>query len=571
MSTSARQASEEAGSRWWRLDPTGLILGTAFAVSAMTPSLLPRGWLFQGVVSGIAAASGYGLGVVAAWLVRRSAAPLRRRARWRRVEAQVRRRWSTRWAWAALLVAIPAVLLAVLAVSAGWQRQTDTLVGLSRTTTSGWFRAGPVLLVVAALLMAFARGVRWLYRVVLRMLGRWIRLPRRVLAAVAALLIAALLVTVVNDVLLRHALSAADGAFDAVNEGTVPGDRQPQSAARSGSPTSLVRWDTLGREGRHFVAGGPSRQQLTEVGTPTGQDPVRVYVGLRSAATAQARANLAVAELERTGAFSRPVLVVVTSTGNGWVNSAAISGLELLYRGNTAAVSTQYSYLPSALSFLLDRTRAEEAGRLLFDAVSARVRRLPAQSRPRLLAYGESLGSLGSEAAFGSLADIRANADGVLWVGPPNANTVWRILVGRRDPGTREVDPVYASGLVVRFAAGPAGWRQPPTPWLRPRVLYLQHPSDPVVWWSWDLLLHRPDWLAERRGSDVSPAMQWYPVVTFWQVTFDLLHAQDVPDGHGHNYGGDAVLDAWIAVAPPEGWTAGDTALAHRALSAPGS
>jgi uncharacterized membrane protein len=265
-----------------------------------------------------------------------------------------------------------------------------------------------------------------------------------------------------------------------------------------------------------------------------------------------------VGELERTGAFGRSVLAVVTTTGTGWVNEPAPESLELLYGGDTAIVATQYSYLPSWLSFLVDRSRSEQAGRLLFDAVHARVDQLPEGDRPRLLVYGESLGSQGSEAAFTTLGDIRAQAEGVLWVGPPNSNLLWSSLVERRDPGSLEVEPVYASGLIVRFASDPADLAQPPTPWIAPRVLYLQHPSDPIVWWSPELLFRRPDWLEEPRGDDVLPAMSWYPVVTFWQITADLTHAQSVPDGHGHNYS-DLILDAWVAVAAPDGWTAADT------------
>jgi uncharacterized membrane protein len=201
-----------------------------------------------------------------------------------------------------------------------------------------------------------------------------------------------------------------------------------------------------------------------------------------------------------------------------------------------------------------------------FDAVHARLVQLPVGRRPRLLVYGESLGSQGSEAAFSSLADIRARTDGVLWVGPPNSNRIWSTLVQRRDPGTAEVDPVYASGLVVRFAENVAGLARPPAPWLPPRVLYLQHPSDPIVWWSPRLLFRRPDWLVEPRGGDVLPAMSWYPIVTFWQVTADLVHAQSVPQGHGHNYA-DLIPAGWAAIAAPRGWTDADTARVERIVA----
>ena len=52
--------------------------------------------------------------------------------------------------------------------------------------------------------------------------------------------------------------------------------------------------------------------------------------------------------------------------------------------------------------------------------------------------------------------------------------------------------------------------------------------------------------------------MRWYPIVTFWQVAADMTNASSVPGGHGHNYG-NYVLDGWAAVAPPDGWTPGDT------------
>jgi uncharacterized membrane protein len=85
-------------------------------------------------------------------------------------------------------------------------------------------------------------------------------------------------------------------------------------------------------------------------------------------------------------------------------------------------------------------------------------------------------------------------------------------------------------------------------------VLYLQHPSDPIVWWSPRLIWDRPDWLAEPHGRDVLDAMVWLPLVTFWQVTADLPLATGVPDGHGHTYTREFV-DSWATVLQPPGWT----------------
>ena len=51
--------------------------------------------------------------------------------------------------------------------------------------------------------------------------------------------------------------------------------------------------------------------------------------------------------------------------------------------------------------------------------------------------------------------------------------------------------------------------------------------SGPIVWWSPSLAFHVPGWLKGPRGPGVSPAMSWYPLVTFWQVTAALGRQPD--------------------------------------------
>lgn len=552
---------DRPGWRALRADATGLVLGTLFALLAMTPSVLPRDWLFQAIVSGVSGAAGYGAGAGLGWLVRRTVV-------YRRTAVRVRRAVPRRvrfGAWLTLVVAVPLSLLVGLVVASDWQREVRVLVHLHAQTSAGWLRAMPVIILLAAAIVALFRGLRWVVRGLHRLqhllLDRWVRLPHWVAQGVAIVAVALLTVGLFDGVVLRWALSAADASFSITNETTPPGVEQPRGSERSGSPESLSPWDTLGTYGQEFVAGGRSMAQIAEAAGIPEDDvmaPIRVYVGLEGAKTPQERAALAVAELERTGAFDRAVLCVIPTTGTGWVNEAAPESLELMYGGDTAVVATQYSYLPSWLSFLFDRDRVGEEGDALIDAVTARVDRLPEDDRPRVLVYGESLGTAGGEAAFDGLTDIRDRTDGVLWTGPPNSNELWSDLVERRDPGTPEVAPVYADGLVVRFGDAPADLLELAAPWLDPRIAYLMHPSDPVVWWSWELLFARPDWLEEPRGEGVSPAMTWYPVVTFWQVSADLTNAASPPMGYGHNYGAQLV-DAWAVVAPPEGWTAADT------------
>ena len=102
------------------------------------------------------------------------------------------------------------------------------------------------------------------------------------------------------------------------------------------------------------------------------------------------------------------------------------------------------------------------------------------------------------------------------------------------------MSPRYDNGRTVRFSQGGNTEeiaRDTAAPWEGSRVLFLQHASDPIVWWSPDLLFSRPDWLIEPAGQDRSAAMRWYPFVTFSQVGVDVFKAAAMPGGHGHNYG----------------------------------
>lgn len=249
---------------------------------------------------------------------------------------------------------------------------------------------------------------------------------------------------------------------------------------------------------------------------------------------------------ERLGRRGRPVawalmlvglaalLLVVLLASAGWQQDLAdLMGME----ETTTTGWLRAGPATLVVALVVDRNRSQQAAHLLLDAVSQRVDAVPADSRPRLLVYGESLAVVGTQAAFTSLSDVRDRTDGVVWAGPPGFSSLWSSLVARRDPGTRAVAPVYADALVVRFAQRPGDEDQPATPWLDPRVLYLQHASDPVVWWSPSLIWSKPDWLSEERGADVLPGVRWYPVVTFWQVSTDRARAQVPPDGHGHDYG----------------------------------
>lgn len=545
-----------------RLDFVGIVFGALFFCASLTPSLLPRDWLFAGIVGGLNAAVGYGVGVVIGKLFRRMV--LRERSWWPPSRAVL---W---WLKALTVVGSIALCTAMVVPAAAWQRQVSALMGIAGPATLGYYRALVVAVLFGAAVVAVSRVVLDAIRLLARILIRRWHVNDEVALFIGTAVVVVLILTLVNGVLFRGFLAGASRVFQPQNTTTRAGLEQPTDPERSGSPASFARWDTLGYQGRNFVATGPDAGELTRLNGRPAKEPIRVYAGLQSAATDLGRLSILMTELERTHAFDRKVLAIVPTTGTGWVNPIAARSLELMYNGDTAIVALQYSYLPSWISFAGDVEKSADSGRMLINAVHDRMERLPDDRRPKLLLYGESLGSLAGQAAFGYLPDIsRMGFDSVLWVGPPNASTLWRALIERRDPGSTEVAPRYDAGRTVRFSEGGSAaeiQRDTAAPWLGTRVLFLQHPSDPIVWWSSDLLFSRPDWLSEPPGRDRSPAMRWYPFVTFSQVGVDVLKAVEMPDGHGHNYGSD-VLDGWVAVAPPDGWTSADTERVRAALA----
>jgi uncharacterized membrane protein len=542
-----------------RLDFVGIGFGALFFCLSLTPSLLPRDWLFAGLIGGINAAIGYGIGVAIGKLVQHFA--LRDRTWWppsKQVQYRLKATVVVLSITAGVLIVIPA---------AAWQRQVSTLLGMEGPATAGYYRTLLIAVLAGGASVGVARVVKDAIKLLARVLIRRWHVNDEVALFIGTAVVAVLVITLINGVLLRGFLAGASRVFQPQNSTTRDGVEQPLDPERSGSPSSFAHWDTLGFQGRNFVAAGPDAAELTAVNGTPAKEPIRIYAGLQTADSDEARMAVLGSELGRTGAFDRKVLVIIPTTGTGWVDPIAARAIETMYNGDTALVGVQYSYLPSWISFLGDQQRSMDVGRLLVDTVHDKWDRLPPQRRPKLLLYGESLGSMAGQGAFGYLPDIsEMGFDGVLWVGPPNASPLWGALEQRRDPGTPEVRPRYDNGRTVRFANGPDIAQVAEPPWQGTRVLFVQHPSDPIVWWSPDLLFSRPDWLIEPPGFDRTASMRWYPIVTFWQVAADMTNAAGMPGGHGHNYG-LSVLDGWAAVAPPDGWTARDTERVRAALA----
>ena len=234
---------------------------------------------------------------------------------------------------------------------------------------------------------------------------RW-HLHDEVALFIGTAIVVVLVITLINGVAVRGFLAGANRVFQPQNITTRPGIVQPLEPEKSGSPDVFRAWDTLGYQGRNFVATGPDADELTRLNGRPAKEPIRAYVGLQTADTDEQRMAVLLSELERTGAFERKLLVIIPTTGTGWINPVAARSLEMMYNGDTALVGSQYSYLPSWISFLGDRQKSMESGRMMIDAIHERWAKLPPDRRPKLVLYGESLGSMAGQGAFAWLPDI---------------------------------------------------------------------------------------------------------------------------------------------------------------------
>jgi len=390
----------------------------------------------------------------------------------------------------------------------------------------------------------------------------WPKIVPRRIALLGGFGIAAVLFwSIVSGLLLRTALHGLDSSYRRI-DALLPAELSaPVDPLEAGSNKSLISWTSLGAQGRERVVAAPSKNEISALTASDAMEPLRVYVGLNSAETADQRAALALAELMRVGAFDRSVLVIATPTGTGWVDPAGVAPLEILHRGDVASVSVQYSYLPSWLSLLVEPDYGSDTARAVFHAVYGYWRSLPKERRPRLHLFGLSLGARNSDLSADFFDIIADPFQGALWAGPPWDSVTWRKVTETRAAGSPVWLPRFRDESLFRFTTQRNGLNEAKTSWGPMRMVYLQYPSDPIVFFEMTSLWRPPAWMERPRGPDVSPEIRWMPVVTFVQQICDMMTATTTPRGVGHVYAAAHYLDGWIAVTEPQGWN--EQSLAH--------
>ena len=329
----------------------------------------------------------------------------------------------------------------------------------------------------------------------------------------------------------------------------------------SGDPASLVDWSLMGREGRRhvttFVRPEPLTDRPAEVKGVARVDlsirtvmqdepkaaPIVIFVGLDNAPTGTERVDLALAEMDRTDAWSRSLIMLISPTGTGYVNYVATAAAQYLTRGDIATVTLQYSKRPSPLS-LGKIGDAKAQNRLLWLRILERVRLMAPKDRPRVVLFGESLGAHTSQAAFvgwGTLGPEALGIDRALWIGTPEGSHWRHEIVGRDRP---DVD----RSLVAIVNDYEQFCELTPEQRARIRFVLLSHDNDGVTKFGAGLLSQRPSWLGPDRPAmqevpgrsprGIPASMRWRPITTFFQSLVDMKNAQ-IPGAYrawAHDY-----------------------------------
>lgn len=530
------------------LSMVGLTLGFLSFYVTMTPMLLPRSWLVQAVCCGVSGAIGYAFGKlltgcadVCCHLCHRQ--KIRMTAKYRLAIA------------VSGLVGLGAMTLYHWRVMQSMRQLMDMPsepLGLA-------FAAVAIGLLLWLLLVAISRWLVILIEWLVNLIAPRLHLPIRALTWVmASLLVGSVLFGLTRNYVWRPALQTISQKALALDLTEPDALSAPTGPNRSGvDGISAQPWQALGHYGQRFVSLGPTADEISAATGRPAIEPIRVFVGLEhddsTAVDAEKLVATAMDELDRTQAWQRQHLVIHGATGRGWVEEYSSLAAEYLTDGDIASVSVQYSYLPSQVSFIIDRQASSQVNQLLYQAIKQRLDAMPDQ-RPKLYLAGESLGAFATQSNFDSYDQLINEIDGAVWVGTPRLSQLWSHLVEVRTKPSTETLPIIDGGRHVRFMDYPEMLDRLGHPhghlyqtWQSPRIVFVQYASDPIVWWSPTMLYSIPDWMREPAGRDIARVPMWLPVLSLWELSLDMPASNNTPPGHGHIYRYDAI-HAWQAV-----------------------
>jgi uncharacterized membrane protein len=329
--------------------------------------------------------------------------------------------------------------------------------------------------------------------------------------------------------------------------------KAPTSRFLSGSPESISPFADLGQQGRRFVTDVLTPEYIDHtMGEEGAEHPIRVFIGYNSEPLyPSGRAEMALDELERTGAFDRDYLLLISPTGTGWVDQTMIESTELFTRGDIATCVIQYGKYPSFLS--LQKVALGRAQfRLLLWGIAQRLSGRVPEERPKVLVFGESLGAWTSSDVVmhnGIAGFDHYGIDKALWAGLPWMAKWSKSGMAR---GASELVPEGTVGVFDRPEELMALSDEERSAL---RAVVLSHDNDPIAVMGPDLAIREPEWLKGEHGRGVPSDMAWTPIVTGIQVLVDAANAMVTVPGHfgsfGHDYRADMARMVYLGLDLP--------------------
>jgi len=221
----------------------GLFFGTLLLAASLTPSLIPRGWMHQGVIAGLSFACGYVIGVGL-------------NALWRYLELyEIPQRHRRRVTWGAVGASV-IVLICFLSKTLAWQNNVRQMVEQAPVDGAFLWRIVLLALAIATILILLSCLLLWAASAIVRVVHRFV--PYRFGQVIGLLIVFWFFGLLMNGVLIRSLGNVMNSYYATTDSGTDANVHQPTSTLRAGSPASGAQWETLGKQGRRFSGTGPS-------------------------------------------------------------------------------------------------------------------------------------------------------------------------------------------------------------------------------------------------------------------------------------------------------------------------
>lgn len=317
-------------------------------------------------------------------------------------------------------------------------------------------------------------------------------------------------------------------------------EKSPTNDYVSGGKGSNVDWGTLSIQGRRHIGTRLTATKIKSVIKKPSEEPIRIYIGLDSADTEEARVDLALSELERTGAYKKKNIIVTSPTGTGYVNYVMSDAVEYLSKGSVASVTIQYSKRPSPMS--LDRVgEGHKQYRMLLNGINKKINTLPKTKQPKVMLFGESLGAWTSQDAlmYGGTDTLKAlNIHRALWIGTPKGSK-WKEQVSSKK--WLNID----SELVDTFDNYQEYMDLSQSAKNKLRYVMVTHHNDPIAQFGAETLIKQPEWVDEpdKRPKSLSPSVKYRTPTLFVQTLIDMKNALKPEPGKfvasAHDYRAD--------------------------------